>query len=570
MYKLVQFPAEDQTDFLFTEVLRPGLYLVKEARDRQLVPEIQKFIDQLKSTPGKIWVLVNALGAHEYYGPNINNDSFSEADLNPSDPKADYGYKTFMQAGLFRNHANKDRNLSFGRVACAAYNTDMHRVELVLEVDKALCEKFGHSDLYRRLEAGEKPSVSMGTRVLYDVCSICNHQSRTVADHCACFKDKAGQVLSDGRRVFVFNPRPKFFDLSIVVVGADRTSFVMAKVARANGQPVHAGGSAELALAYGLSDPVDDAKEILKLGMSRKLAEMAKQVPALAAEVLPALNAREPELPKLVLDRLGSLPFDHALTSASAAGIVLRPHEFQRIVLIAIQRPDMADAMDRAGTVFSPAPCGCADRSIPFGSPGQYHAGVGSLLASLMPERSMFAAPLARRVVEMHVTMDPRHGTGSISRNIRPRRVDTAPERAKVLQKVAAAYNGYRQELLERLDGVVSDITSRDVRLLAAAMEASVEDLFGSSLRVKTAGAGLPPLALLGAVPLAYAYGAYVGERRTKDDEQREADSFIVKHPILAASIFVGLARLGMKLHQSGKLDDVLSTVGKQLSGPGT
>jgi hypothetical protein len=399
--------------------------------------------------------------------------------------------------------------------------------------------------------------VSHNCRVLHDICTICGHKSATRSDYCKHQKEQAGQILDDGRRVGVLNPHPKFFDISIVVIGADRTSFVMAKVAYL-GTPQELRFGADRAFELGLTDPVDDAKQLLKVAMSRKLADIVKQVPAMAAKTLPRLVAAEKPLPRHVLDMLGRHPLGHALTATTAAGIVLRPQEFQRLALTAARRPDLADQLERMGGVFAPGHA--CDTSVQFGAPSQYAPDLGRLLAALIGGRSMFEQPLARRIATVRISIEVCPDCGSPPRG-------TALKGDPLLEKVAAAYNGYRQQLLEKIEGVANNITRRDVALLSAIGGNSLEESIWHSPMSKSAAASLPQMALLGAVPLAYLYGAYVGERGAEGEKVPESDSFIAKHPVLAASVFVGLARLGMRLHQTGRLDDLVSTVGRKLSG---
>src|SRR5690242_4510813 len=76
--------------------------------------ELRKFIRTLTAEDRKkyVYVLVNALGAGEYFGPNINADYFPwEALAHKGD---DYGYRTFYNAHAFQHHANKDPARAFG------------------------------------------------------------------------------------------------------------------------------------------------------------------------------------------------------------------------------------------------------------------------------------------------------------------------------------------------------------------------------------------------------------------------------------------------------------------------
>lgn len=528
--------ADSNTDSrLFSEVIRPGAPLIKQAA--AVDPEIQKCISGLKSTPGKIYILANALGAGEYYGSNMNGDFFEEKELNPPDGSTEYGYKTFLQSGVYRHHSNKDITKSYGTILCAAYNKAMHRVELVIEIDKKKCEDVGHADLWKRLEAGEKPAVSMGSKVPYDVCIICGNKSRTKDDYCTHAKEQLNQLLPDGRKVYVLNPRPKFFDISVVIIGADRVSYVMDKVAQARMPAIL---SSYLAVEEGLRDPLESITAKLKLATHGKSAELVKRLKATAAQVVTPGAKDEIDLPNGVLDglaRSGSL--SKILTTTAASGIVLKPQEFQRIVLLLSNKPDMADRLSHGCGCFSPS--AQIDRSISFGDSSSFSGGLADLLAPFLRDRSAFEPVVSRRIL--------------VIKTAQARRPLTYV-REPLLDKIAAAYNGYRAELLEKIGSIVANITERDVHLLAEVRKELFEGMFsGRSLAIKTASAPVP-LALLGAIPLAYFYGAHTGGSTEQD---KAADSFIAKHPVLAISVLAGLARLAVKAESSGAAEKVVS-----------
>lgn len=468
---------------------------------------------------------------------NYNSDYFEEAELCPTDPEATWGYKTFLKAGVYRNHQNKNPEISYGTVICAAYNKFMHRVELVIEVDEKKCREVGHADLWARLQAGEKPSVSMGCRVAFDVCSICNHKSATKEDYCSHVKDQLGQVLPDGRKVFVRNPHPKFFDLSIVVIGADRTSYVMDKLAYARHT---AQSSAALASEKGLVRSSDLVVEQLKLASLGKRAEIVKRLKATAAKVVNRMDAGEADLPDHAIEALGasgSLP--GALTTSAAAGIVLKPQEFQRTVLIIIGKPDLAESYHRQGACFSP--CSHVDSSVRFGDPADFMRGLLPTLLPLISERSGFGPPLVNRI--------------SITK-VASRRPIQRYVKDPLLDKIAAAYNGYRVQLLEKISSVVANITERDVELSTAVRRELFDYALDDTYRVTKTAAAPVTMALLGAVPLAYFYGAHTSGSGEQD---KAADTFIAKHPVLAMSVLAGLARLAMKAEESGQLEGALS-----------
>lgn len=113
--------------------------------------DIASFLESFKPNPGFTYLHVIAMGAGEYYGCNVNADYFPEKDLIAR-------HHTFVeQAKVFKEHDNKPTSPSFGNVVFSWYNPKMHRVELILALDKIKGEEF-----IRRQDAGEQLEVSMG------------------------------------------------------------------------------------------------------------------------------------------------------------------------------------------------------------------------------------------------------------------------------------------------------------------------------------------------------------------------------------------------------------------------
>ncbi len=253
MIKQCQFRGVNEKGHVFCQPLlsRGGAFektaQVLEMRSK-LHPRIQDFVRAIRPTASGVYVLVNALGAGEYWGSNVNGDLFPEKGLIHSPPDWEgllvnpdrarevgvawpYGYPTFMGAYPYKHHVNKDPSRAFGRVELATWNPQMHRVELVVYLDRALCAQFDATDVINRIDNGEYPDVSMGCKVPYDVCTICEHKSKTPEDYCQHASMMMNKILPDGRKVAVRNDFPKFFDISFVFIGADKTAKTMAKLA---------------------------------------------------------------------------------------------------------------------------------------------------------------------------------------------------------------------------------------------------------------------------------------------------------------------------------------------------
>jgi len=195
--------------------------------------EALDYIKDVKPVPGKTIILVLAMTAGDWYQPNRNGDAWNERSVRAGPviiPEADglrHYHKTFeSNAKIYRHHVNKDPEKRIGDVLRSFYNEHMHRVELLLALEHKRAE-----DIIAQIERGEFPAVSMGCKIPADCCSICGNFAPSRAQYCDHAKYQLGELLPNGKRVFVWNPKPKFFDISIVRRPADRLGFMMKKVA---------------------------------------------------------------------------------------------------------------------------------------------------------------------------------------------------------------------------------------------------------------------------------------------------------------------------------------------------
>ena len=424
---------------------------------------------------------------------------------------------------IVAHNCNKDPEKGFGKVVVSVWNPRMYRVELLLQISRVKARELGHGDLIDALDRGEHPAVSMGMRTPYDVCLMCGHKSRTRRDYCKHARPGAmGTIHPDGRQNGVDNPVFKAFDISFVLIGADQTSFAIEKVAYANLM----GPLAQLAAA-------ENARQLEKEGGHKtaadklatlKFAEIRKRIPT-----MDKMQNTEDDIPADTLNAMAKKPLGNALSSAAAGGIVLKPHEFQRIVLVRMGRPDYADMLDRSNSVFAPCSCGKEDRT-----PMRPDMVLGSILRLLMPligGRSCFAPALSRR--SAHIPGSPKEKRAHV--------------RGDLLDKIAVAYDGYRSEMIDQLPGIAKFVTCQDPEILGRIYPDELEEVFtGTSGLAKTARFGPPQTALLmGSVLPA----AYLLTRSLKkavglgESEDGALKGFVKDHPLISASIAIGIAR---------------------------
>lgn len=476
---------------------KAGVVFEKTA-SAQLLPEVTRYISELKPQADSQYVLVNAMGAGEYYGSNINGDYFTEACLihKPDDwtgtPLLDrirardwaYGFPTFYRAHPYAHHRNKDTARAFGEVELAAWNPHMRRVELVTRVDREKCERFGGQATWDKLKSGDYPDVSMGTKVPFDSCSICLdwqlykealgtydpvqhkhpgiaalefHKARklvdgrgvrglsiTRADYCQHALKQMNQIFPDGRKVFVLNDFPAFFDISFVFIGADKTAKTMLFIF-SSGVPHAVRSSAQMADDLGVRETGEGVKtssvhdEILKHAFGFKTAknkgaEIDKDVvpSQFAGKAVPLLTGCEEDLPNDLMDRLSGVPAGNLLSTLGGMGVLLKPREFQRIALLQLGKRDLADEMDSRGEVFERS-----EESEPMGvAPSNFMPALAEMLSPLMAKRSLLAPEIERRVTLSQETEEPKTAH--------------APSHSReLLDKIAAAYTGYRRDVME-------------------------------------------------------------------------------------------------------------------------
>lgn len=305
--------------------------------------------------PGHTIVLVLALGAFERWGFNRNGDAFNQHPYKPGIKpscgccQADEAwvtqaetlpshYKSFEEHGkIYRHHCNKEPDKACGDIVKAFWNGHMARVELLLGLRNEAAP-----DLAQRIANGEYPAVSMGTKIKFDVCSVCGHKAPTRKDYCDHLKYSMRQVMPNGQIAGALNPSPKFFDISFVVKPADLTGYMLKKVA--DEQPYNVRTSAEL------GDYLDNMDE--KRAAIRKIADIDKIVrgvpvdhktsPLSEAEahniqqyrdmILPAVQGM-PSFDNGTLSSLAKHPVAHVLSTLSAAGVILTTAEFVKMIV---------------------------------------------------------------------------------------------------------------------------------------------------------------------------------------------------------------------------------------------
>jgi len=403
MIKYIDLPTTTLDGGLSVKVIGNS-NMEKTASYENLGQEMQDYLRTLKSKAGKIYVLAVAMG-DQNWGSNRNADFFPTLALNHEGE--DYGYKTFeMFAKWFHHHQNKDPKKSFGQVEKSVWNDKMNRVELIIEVDM-----IKDPATVTESENGYPIEISMGAKVGYDICQICHPNwkefykipekemriiaksssideihnigkkhnvdlsyitelnekvyqtgkdgnaidmgqgpigiSSTTKKYCKHMTTMRNMLMPSGKRVCVINLRPVFFDISKVGTNADKSAFVLAKVANDS--------SGERMSELEIDKMIEKKSETKQAEIEKRIdgETITSEIPEMEQyyinNILPELYKREKELPKSFLNDMGKHPIQDVLSSFLAMGMFPHPREFQRIILVNKGKEELADRYDSEG-----------------------------------------------------------------------------------------------------------------------------------------------------------------------------------------------------------------------------
>ena len=433
--------------------------------------EIMDYITGMTRRSDRYYVVVNALGSYEVWGANRNGDAFPESGLIHKSLRTDmgtvndYGYKTFeYYAKFFKHHCNKNPKMNFGEVLYSYWNPILHRVELIVAIDTVT-----GADIIEELENGDNVGVSMGAKVKFDRCSVCQHKSTTRKEYCKHLALHMGEIVTHdlsqiwskelgvsifpGQQVFAFNDFPKFFDLSRVFIGADRISYILGKAAS-----LHKISSLALADAYGVTDMMVD-----KFAQVLKKSEIDKEVGALGPddidgqvnpidqkielknsidEKMKNIIVAEPAIPNEIIDSVApTLPLSTIFSTMLGMGIQPKPQEFQRIILIKINAKPIADYLDENNQVFDYTD-NSQSQNIDI-SQNNFSDTLGKILSGLLDQRSAHPSFLEPRL--NHTIIKE---SGIVANDFTVEKKYTINKKLSLLAGIAALYTGLKAKAL--------------------------------------------------------------------------------------------------------------------------
>jgi hypothetical protein len=342
---LAHDPVHGQQVFVLpaNDLFEKTASITKEAQVSDVIAEA---IENLKAEPGHRYVLVNGIGAGEFWGSNRNGDYFPEGGLKHAGE--DYGFRTFLSGHNFLHHENKDPLKAVGTVKCAHYNQKMHRVELLLDTDLAKLAK-ADPEIYEKVANGEPVDVSMGSKCDFDVCSLCSHRAATRAEYCAHLKTAMNQITDIGQKAYAYTPHPRFFDISYVTKGADVTAKALHYLDKQASVAENV-----MSRFKGAECPNPAAHE--KVAADSSFLPM--EFPEDEKNAVALLERVEPTIPFETLSAMAKVGFNASLSTCSHLGIVLKPEEYQAIALVALGHEKVAASAFAASACIDPSSAG--------------------------------------------------------------------------------------------------------------------------------------------------------------------------------------------------------------------
>jgi hypothetical protein len=377
--------------------------LIKEA-SASLAPSIQAKISSLPKEEGFSYALLTAVEAGETWGSNKRGDYFLEQGPPPEYDNfgkilwglklenEHFGYKTFLQAKFFKEHQSKDPKRSAGVVVDVFYDDDMHRVDLILKIDRRKAVELGMQEYLVALDNNLPIDYSMGCRTPFDVCSVhgdidkvfsilSNYQDpyagvkailaenkrnhipgfARVVDYdpsnpmqikagvkpedayCDLRKYHMNELMPDGTKICNITTHPVFYDISWVKVGAGPIAKNITKLASAyNTNPekhIYRNRPTSVFIEKQASavDSYLKKNELLTSDTTQQITAPAVHTPyKVRAHNLPILRRILQRLhsgPLLPYQMLTSNPIEELISVLTRLGIILHPREFNTCML---------------------------------------------------------------------------------------------------------------------------------------------------------------------------------------------------------------------------------------------
>lgn len=587
MIKYIELPSHDSKgndtvqpiDFYGMEKVANYGYLPKEAQD---------VITTIKPQKDKAYLLISAV-ADECWGNNSNADIFPTQGL--SNSTEDWGYKTYLNAHYYHNHKNKDPLKSYGKVIHSIWDEQMGRILVIVEVDL-----IKDPDTKYAIQNGEVIPTSMGMRVPYDVCRVCHPRWKefykipesdmiriaksgdlkeikeigrkygvdlsyitelnaeafkdeddgsrkslgfgpvgihsAIKKYCPHMRFMRNRMTPSGIIAAVVNLRPKFFDISKVGVNAEKSSFVLEKVANKNNETITTDTEATLYIdkKSGKKQAEEKKADIEKEVEGQVLSDNEKEIrDYVGKKIIHPVIMAERDMPDQHIDRISNYPMSEILSTLLSAGMFPRPREFQRISLIQMGKRDLADKYDREGIVIPDDTDSCEKEIKTTISADNINDNLFDIIKPFLSERSYYRPCLVKRItIVKRANEFPPH----LNSYDRPKSVLPG-----VLASLALVYGASKTKAGKSLVPIVENIKGNPKMWLAAVIGSEIASrLFRYAQQEydgteKTAGIRTNMATWVGLPVATYLYAGHVYNKAKTGKPVGKVDKFIAKNP---------------------------------------
>jgi len=293
--------------------------------------------------------------------------------------------------------------------------------------------------------------------------------------------------------------------------GAQRGVGVPARTAPSRLVPVQ-DTNARVNAAGQTEDVMSEKRAAMKAAEVQKVSDIFKDVNSLPmGRAVPLFAGSEPDIPCEMLDRVANTPdIGEALGGFGAAGVVLKPHEFQRVMLRRMGQDGLADDLHSRALTFDPSSAPVIRSMRVMVRPpdaGAIPLGLMDMLRTILPMRSALSPLGMRRQITITISSP-----------------EFSPMQHPILDKLAGLYNGYREDLLLNAEQLMK------TAMHTPQLMREVEHARGGQY------AGGPDMRALAELPMAYFSHAYWNRcccDRSLSDEQF-AEKFVDENPEIA------------------------------------
>ena len=310
----------------------------KQALKKRKAPREFEDLDFPKK-PGYSYLHIITTGADDTYGPNANGDAWTwdYKTVKAPEPKdKDHklvrlggGLKEYHNEGfekhsdVFKEHVTKRQGAKpSGYIVKAAVNEPMRRGELIIGVDND-----AWANELQKKASGGNIYFSIGADVPHDTCSICHNQATKRSEYCDHVKNHLLELTKTGSRVFTYNDKPSFYDISGVANPADSIAFALRDAGTM-------GKSASLRIPALGNTPMG------KTAVYRKLAAISKRIPAMTTDdpLVEACSCDHSAEDSLLHKLLSIYDTREVMDGLNRKGILLSPEGFFKV--LAADAPD--------------------------------------------------------------------------------------------------------------------------------------------------------------------------------------------------------------------------------------